>query len=85
MYDKAYEIQERFPDESDTIALLALTDPDFRAICEDYDVCIDTLQYWDQSDMPEADIRVNEYRNIVRELEAEMMQALAVMKPRRMG
>ncbi len=84
MNDKAYYIRERFPDRSDTISLLASKDPEFRAVCEDYDVCINALRYWNQSETPEADSRVDEYRNLIRELEGEIMQALAVMKPRKM-
>jgi crotonobetainyl-CoA:carnitine CoA-transferase CaiB-like acyl-CoA transferase len=81
MNDKAYHIRERFPDKSDNIALLLVMDPEFRAMCEDYDDCINALQYWDRSEVPEAASRVAEYRNLVRELEEEIIQALAALQP----
>ncbi len=80
MNDKTYHIQEQFPDKSDTIALLAAEDPEFRALCEDYDDCINALRYWEQSKETEHKTRVDEYRNLVRELEEEIIQALVVLK-----
>jgi crotonobetainyl-CoA:carnitine CoA-transferase CaiB-like acyl-CoA transferase len=81
MNDKAYHIRERFPDKSDNIALLLVMDLEFRTMCEDYDVCINALRYWDRSEAPEADARVDEYRYLIRELEEEIMQALAALQP----
>jgi hypothetical protein len=52
-------------------------DGEFHALCEDYDACVDALRYWGKSKEPEAKTRVNEYRNLVRELEEEITQALA--------
>jgi len=51
-------------------------DPEFHALCEDYDVCIEALRYWSQSKEPEAQTRVNEYLNLVQELEEEIVQFL---------
>ena len=59
-------------------------DPEFRAICEDYDACINALRYWIKSKEPEAEIRVKEYRALVRELQEEITQALVALKPRRL-
>ena len=59
-------------------------DPEFFALCEDYDVCVDALRYWSDSKEPEAKTRVNEYRVLVRELQEEITQALVAMKPRRL-
>jgi hypothetical protein len=56
-------------------------DPTFRAICEDYDACINALQYWTTSEEPEASIRINEYRTLIRELEEEITQLLQSVKP----
>jgi hypothetical protein len=56
-------------------------DPEFRAMCEDYDVCINALQYWDRSETPEADARVDAYHNLIRDLEEEIIQALAAWQP----
>ena len=59
-------------------------DPEFFALCEDYDTCVDALQYWINSKEPEAEIRVNEYRVIARELEEEVVEALIALKPRQL-
>ena len=56
-------------------------DPDFLALCEDHDACVNALHYWAKSKAPEAKIRVNEYRTLVRELQEEIMQAIVVKKP----
>jgi len=56
-------------------------DPEFLAVCEDYDICVNALLYWSNSKSPEAEIRVNEYRALAKELEKEVIQALSTLKP----
>ncbi len=51
-------------------------DPEFLALCEDYDACVNALRYWSQSKKPEAKTRVSEYRALVRDLEEEIDQVL---------
>ena len=75
-------IQERFPDRKQSIEQLMAEDPEFLALCEDYDVCINALQYWARSRDPEAEIRTNEYRTIARQLEEEVIESLAALEPR---
>jgi uncharacterized protein YdcH (DUF465 family) len=77
-----YHIRERFPEKKHDIDRLLAKDPEFLDLCEDYDVCVDALQYWAKSKLPEAKTRVNEYRTIFRELKEEIMQALIAKKPR---
>ena len=74
--NKAYHIRERFPDKNHTIDLLIAEDPEFRAICEDHDACVNALRYWTESKEPEAEIRVNEYSILIQELEEEVTHAL---------
>ena len=59
-------------------------DPEFLALCEDYDACVNALRYWAKSEAPEAKTRVNEYRALVRALEEEVTQFLAALEPRRL-
>ena len=54
--------------------------PEFLALCDDYDVCVNAVLYWSKSGEPEAEIRVNEYRTIARELEEEVVEALTAKK-----
>ena len=84
MHNKSQYILGRFPDKSHTLALLMAEDPEFLALCEDYDACIEALWYWSQSKEPEAETRVNEYHTLVRELEEEITQILAELEPRRL-
>jgi hypothetical protein len=80
----AYHIRECFPDKKHTIDLLMAKDPEFLTLCEDYDACVDALRYWAKSKQPEAEIRVNEYRILVRELQQEISQALLAMESGRL-
>ena len=84
MTDKPHHIRERFPDKNRSLDLLMAEDPEFLALCEDYDACVDALRYWAKSEAPEAKTRVNEYRALVRELEEEVTQFLAALEPRRL-
>ncbi len=54
-------------------------DPEFLALCDDYDVCVNALRYWVESKEPEAGIRVNEYHTLAQELEEEVVEALIVL------
>jgi len=58
-------------------------DPEFLALCEDYDACVDALGYWVKSEEPEAKTRINEYRALVRDLEEEIIQGLVTIEPGR--
>ena len=72
MNDKPRHILEQFPEKNHTIAHLIAEDPEFLALCEDYDICVNALRYWEGSREPEAETRVNEYRTLAREMEEEI-------------
>ena len=57
-------------------------DPEFLSLCEDYDACINALQYWTQSKDPEAEAMIDEFSTITRELEEEVIEALIALKRR---
>lgn len=84
MNDEPRHILEKFREDSHTIAHLIEEDGEFHALCEDYEVCVEALRYWEQSKEPEAKNRVNEYRTLTRELEEEILQALAGLEPHRL-
>ena len=81
--DKARYIRERHLDKQRRIDLLMAEDPEFLALCEDYDACVNALRYWTQSKEPEAESRVSEYLTLIEELGEEITQALEAMKPLR--
>jgi hypothetical protein len=83
MNDKVHTIREQFPDQDNTIDLLMAEDPEFLAMYEDYDACLNALQYWVKSQEPEAKDRVNEYRALIRELQQEISEALVAVELRR--
>ena len=76
MTDKQRHILKQFPEKSHTITHLMDEDPEFRGLCEDYDVCVKALRHWEKSKEPEAKTRVDEYRILVKELEGEIRAAL---------
>ncbi|MGD8371690.1 MAG: hypothetical protein PVF76_11485 [Syntrophobacterales bacterium] len=76
MDDKQHHVPKKFPEKSQAIARLMEEDPEFVAMSEDYDACINALRYWEQSKEPEAESRVREYRALVQELEEEIRVTL---------
>jgi hypothetical protein len=81
MTDKGHHIKERFPDKVSDLSIRMAEDPSFLDLCEDYDVCVNALQYWSRSTEPEARDRVDEYRSLSREIENEIAQAIELHKP----
>ena len=49
-------------------------------MCEDHDACVSALAYWAKSKDPEAENRVIEYRTLIRDLQEEIIQALASLE-----
>lgn len=80
MTEKAPHIGKRFPDQTRRIDLLMTQNPEFADLCEDYDACVNALKHWQESEAPEAKTRMNEYRIIIEDLEAEIFQALQASK-----
>jgi len=76
MNEKTHNILERFPEKIHTLTLLMAEDPEFLAICEDYEECVKALRYWVHSNEPEAATRINEYNSLVRELEEEIVRVV---------
>ena len=66
-------ILKRLPEKKPKIESLLAKDPEFVALCEDYDDCVNALGYWNQSNAPEAETRANEYRILIQELEEEII------------
>ena len=67
----------RFPQHRASIRRLQLRDPSFRAICQDYAEVQRALKHWEAAGQA-APERVAEYRESLKELEAE---ALAILEP----
>ena len=79
MVDKLHHILQRFPKNSESIRLLIAENPEFHALCKDYDDCVHACQFWGQSTASEAETRVKEYRTLVEELEKEIDAVLRAL------
>jgi crotonobetainyl-CoA:carnitine CoA-transferase CaiB-like acyl-CoA transferase len=62
----------RFPDRGHAIAELARTDEGFQSLCEDFAVAQAALARWERSSSSVREARCAEYRELVRDLAAEI-------------
>jgi hypothetical protein len=69
-------VVNRFPACQQQIERLSREDADFREMCQDYDLAAQTLARWSRS-LPKTEARIQEYQLLLRELEAEIHEALA--------
>ena len=58
------------------ITLRMSEDPEFYALCQDYEICNQALRHWSESGATEAADRITEYRSLIRELEDEIAAEL---------
>jgi len=66
----------RFPHLETAIADRYRSDQDFRSICEDYCECIKSLARWTHETGETAVVYQEDYRELLAELEAEIVQYL---------
>jgi hypothetical protein len=64
-------VASRFPEHELAIRRLYTCDATFRSICEDYSEALRALRYW-QSAASSSDPRIEQYRELVSELESEI-------------
>ena len=69
-------VLEKFPDHTDKVKRLFRQDRTFQEQCEDYRECCKALEYWNRSDKPNGLSRKQEYEEILKELEREILQSL---------
>ena len=70
-------VVERFPERKELVRRLYLKDEQFRSMCEDFLLSIDSLRRFEGR--PDAHLRpeVDDYRALLGELEAEIRSYLA--------
>jgi hypothetical protein len=73
-----YSLFERFPDRKQTIKALFEKSESFQTLCDDYRQCAEALQYWNRASDKDAPARTREYKALLRELEEEILQIVAV-------
>ena len=69
---------ERFPKHAASIRDLFHADQSFREMCGDYAETLDVLQRWEASSGPHRAARIEEYRELARALENEVLTALGL-------
>jgi hypothetical protein len=74
----ASHVLERFPDHWQEITVLLRTSDAFGSLCEDYAAAVTALRAWEISTDPKGPARVTEYRELVAELEVEILELLQV-------
>ena len=65
-----------FPDRGHAIAELARTDEDFLSLCEDLAASEEALAIWERSHSSARAARCSEYRELIRDLTAELAAEL---------
>jgi uncharacterized protein YdcH (DUF465 family) len=74
-------LARRFPQDASKIHRLQACDPDFRSICDDYAEAQRALKHWEAAGQA-APERVAEYRQSLKELEAEALAILQAFEDR---
>jgi hypothetical protein len=65
------EVKKKFPDQGTRIELLFEHDPDFRALCRDYLICIQTLHKYKKLSAEEEQA-VKDYESAMGDLEKDL-------------
>jgi hypothetical protein len=68
----------RFPKHAASILALFHADQSFREMCGDYADTLDALQRWKASCGPHKAARIEEYQELARALECEVLTALGL-------
>jgi hypothetical protein len=71
-------VVERFPEHAASIRDRCRADQSFREMCGDYAETMAALQRWEASSDPHKAARVEEYRELARALEIEIVAALGL-------
>jgi len=78
MVDRTHHVLERLPQHRRAISERMMVDRDFRSLCDDYDDALEALRRWEASDDRRRQERVAEFRDLVEELEQEILRELGV-------
>lgn len=82
MSDKARHVVERFPDLTQAIKQCMADDRFFRALCEDYGEAVEVLRHWQRVSGLTDSERVIACRELVGDLEQEILLELQLWNDR---
>ena len=71
-----FAVIKLFPDHEKSIKRLYKESELFRDLCESYQKCAEALKHWKASNLEEASARRKEYKTLLRELEADIVQVI---------
>lgn len=79
MKDKTHHTMKNFSNHKESLQNLTKTDVVFLEICEDYDVCVQAIHYWQNQASPSAAERTREFQTIANELANEINNRLLAL------
>jgi hypothetical protein len=74
-------VMERFPQQAELAVNLTARSEEFRSLCEDYALVVETLARLQQQRRPPSDNSVQEYQSYLLELELDIADALTNGSP----
>jgi len=80
-----FTLIKRFPEHMDSLKLLYRESETFHTICEDYRRCTEALKRWDQSASEDAPALRVEYKDLLHDLELEILQYLNELSQRKLN
>jgi hypothetical protein len=81
----AMDVIKRFPEHELAIERLVRTSESFRSMCDDYAAGVAALRRWERASDPERLVRIAELRDVLAELEEEMLEILEPETAHRSG
>jgi hypothetical protein len=77
-------VRKLFPDWSEEILRLSLSNETFRDMCEEYGLAVEALDILEQRNHPSDIGRMHEYRTLIKQLEKDLKyELLAACDPHR--
>jgi hypothetical protein len=74
--DKAHYVLDQLPEHRHAIRERMGVDQEFRSLCEDYGDAFEALRRWEGSDDSHRVARIEEFRRLLGDLEAEILAEL---------
>ena len=69
-------VVQRFPNRKESVRKLFRESESFRSLCDDFSSCSEALERWNRSSSPEVPQLREEYKDLLQELEKEIVECL---------
>ena len=76
IHSSIFNLIERFPGQREAIKDLFEYSQAFKSLCKDHQKCLEAIRYWKQLTSDDAQLRIQEYENLLLELEEEIVEIL---------